>query len=230
LDSTSGNTGIAYAWIGAAKGYRVALVMPENVSEERKRMLHAYGAEMILTDPLEGADGAIRYARELVAGAAERFYYANQYDNDANWQAHYLSTGPEIWAQTEGRVTHFVAGVGTGGTMMGVGRFLRRMNPGVHLVGVQPSDELNAIEGLKHTATAIVPAIYQDDLLEETRFVEPDDAYAMTKSLSIYEGWLVGFSAGAAIHSALRLARELEEGVIVTILPDGGAKYLSLMG
>ncbi|MDQ4075876.1 MAG: cysteine synthase family protein [Chloroflexota bacterium] len=229
IDSTSGNTGIAYAWIGAAKGYQVALVMPENVSEERKKILRAYGAELILTDPLEGADGAIRHAREVVAADPERYYYANQYDNDANWQAHYLATGPEIWAQTEGRVTHFVAGVGTSGTMMGTGRFLRCMNPSVRLIGVQPEDELSVIEGLKHMESAILPAIYKGALLDETRFVRPDQAFDMTKVLSTTEGWFVGYSAGAAMHAALDVAQELDEGVIVAVLPDGGAKYLSLM-
>ncbi len=229
IDSTSGNTGIAYAWIAAAKGYRVTLVMPENVSSERKKILRAYGAELILTDPLEGSDGAIRHVRELVAAEPERYFYANQYDNDANWQAHYLSTGPEIWAQTEGRITHFLAGVGTSGTVMGTGRFLRQMEPSVQVIGVQPEDELSVIEGLKHIESSIVPGIYQESLLDQTRRVQPDQAYHMARALGTHEGWFVGFSAGAAMHAALEVAQELAEGVVVAILPDGGAKYLSLM-
>jgi cysteine synthase B len=229
IDSTSGNTGIAYAWIGAALGFRVALVMPENVSEERKKILRAYGAELIFTDPLEGSDGAIRHVRDLVATEPERYFYANQYDNPANWQAHLLSTGPEIWAQTEGRVTHFLAGVGTSGTLMGTGRFLRKMNPSVQVIGIQPDDELSMIEGLKHIESSIVPAIYDDSWLDDTLFVNPNDGYEMTKALGTHEGWLVGFSAGAALHAAFEVAQRLDEGVIVTILPDGGAKYLSLM-
>ncbi len=229
IDSTSGNTGIAYAWIGAAKGYRVSLVMPENVSEERKKILKAYGAELIFTDPLEGSDGAIQHVRSLVAEDPDRYYYANQYDNDANWQAHFLSTGPEVWAQTEGRITHLVAGVGTSGTIMGAGRFMRRINPDVRVVGVQPYDELSVIEGLKHIETAIVPGIYQESVLHSTRFVRPDDAYTTTRALATHEGWFVGFSSGAAMHAALTLAQELDEGVVVAILPDGGVKYLSLM-
>lgn len=229
IDSTSGNTGIAYAWIGASKGYKVTLVMPENVSEERKKILAAYGAELIQTDPLEGSDGAITTVRELVAANPDKYFYANQYDNPANWQAHYLSTGPEIWAQTQGRVTHFVAGVGTSGTLMGTGRFFRDINPNIRIIGMQPADELSVIEGLKHIPTAIVPGIYDESVLDETLWVDSGDAYDMTKLLGTREGWFVGFSAGAAIHAALTLAKTLEKGVIVTVLPDGGGKYLSLM-
>ncbi|MGB0384889.1 MAG: PLP-dependent cysteine synthase family protein [Ardenticatenaceae bacterium] len=229
IDSTSGNTGIAYAWIAAAKGYRVTLVMPENVSEERKKILQAYGAELIYTSPFEGSDGAIRHVRELAAAEPEKYYYANQYNNNANWQAHYLSTGPEIWAQTQGRVTHFLAGIGTSGTLMGTGRFLKRMNHDLQVIGVEPEDELSVIEGLKYLESAIVPGIYDKSLLDDTHFVDSEEAYDMTKSLGTREGWFVGFSAGAAIYAALRLAQTLDEGVIVTVLPDGGGKYLSLM-
>jgi cysteine synthase B len=229
VDSTSGNTGIAYAWIAASKGYRVKLVMPENVSEERKKTLRAYGAELVFSSPLEGSDGAIELVREMVAADPERYYYANQYDNDANWQAHFLSTGPEVWAQTQGLVTHFLAGVGTSGTLVGAGRFLRKMNADVRLVGVQPADELSVIEGLKHIPTAIVPAIYDEALLDETLWVSPQQSYEMTRTLGSQEGWFVGFSAGAAMHAALTLAQSLDRGVVVTVLPDGGAKYISLM-
>ena len=229
IDSTSGNTGIAYAWVGAAKGYRVVLVMPENVSDERKKILEAYGAELIYTTPFEGSDGAIRRVREMVAAEPEKYYYANQYDNDANWQAHYLSTGPEIWAQTQSRITHFIAGVGTTGTIMGTGRFLKHMNPSMKVIGVEPEDELSVIEGLKHIETSIVPGIYDKSLLDETHLVGPEDAYDMTKALGTREGWFVGFSAGAAVYAALRMAQTLDEGVIVTLLPDGGGKYLSLI-
>lgn len=229
IDSTSGNTGIAYAWIGAVKGYRVTLVMPENVSEERKRILQAYGAELIFSDPLEGSDGAIRLVREIVAQNPERYYYADQYNNPANWRAHFCHTGPEIWAQTGGRITHFVAGVGTSGTLVGTARFLRRVNPNVRVIAVEPEDELAVIEGLKHLETAIVPGIYDPSVVDETRYVSPADAYETTMRLAREEGWFVGFSAGAAVYAALQVARQLEEGVIVTVLPDGGAKYLSLL-
>jgi cysteine synthase B len=228
IDSTSGNTGIAYAWIGAVKGYRVKLVMPENVSAERKSILRAYGAELVFSDPLEGSDGAIRLVRELVAAEPDRYYYADQYNNPANWQAHFGHTGPEIWAQTSGRVTHFVAGIGTSGTLVGTGRFLKQMDPKIKVIGVEPEDELAVIEGLKHLETAIVPGIFDPALLDQTLYVGPDEAFAMTKRLSQEEGWFVGFSGGAAVAAALEVARTLDEGVVVTVLPDGGAKYLSL--
>lgn len=229
IDSTSGNTGIAYAWVGAAKGYRVTLVMPENVSDERKKILRAYGAELIFTSPFEGSDGAIRKVRDMTAAEPDKYYYANQYDNNANWQAHYLSTGPEIWAQTQGRVTHFIAGIGTSGTIMGTGRFLKHINPAVQIIGVEPEDELSVVEGLKYLETSIVPGIYDKSALDDTHFVDPEEAYDTTVALGTREGWFVGFSAGAAIYAALRLAKTLDEGVIVTLLPDGGGKYLSLM-
>jgi S-sulfo-L-cysteine synthase (O-acetyl-L-serine-dependent) len=229
IDSTSGNTGIAYAWIAATKGYRVALVMPENVSEERKQTLRAFGAELIFSDPLEGSDGAINRVREIVASDPARYYYADQYNNDANWQAHFLTTGPEIWAQTNGSLTHFVSGVGTSGTLIGTGRFLRKVAPRVRVVGVQPEDELSVIEGLKHIPTAIRPGIYDESLLDETVFIDPGHAYDMARAMGTREGWLVGFSAGAAMHVALERAQQLDAGVVVAILPDSGTKYLSLM-
>lgn len=228
IDSTSGNTGVAYAMIGAAKGYPVTLVMPANVSAERKAIVHAYGATLIESDPLEGADGAIRLVRQIVAEDPERYYYPDQYSNPANWIAHYETTGPEILAQTAGRVTHFVAGLGTTGTVMGVGRRLKHDKPGVQIVGVGPADELEVIEGLKHLATAIVPRIYDPAIIDREFSVTANEAWAMTRRLAREEGLFVGFSAGAATHAALQIACELTEGVVVTLLPDGGSKYLSL--
>lgn len=228
IDSTSGNTGIAYALIGAVKGYRVELVMPANVSRERRQLARAYGARIIESDPLEGSDGAIRLVRKIVAEAPEKYFYPDQYNNPANWLAHYDTTGPEIWEQTAGRVTHFVAGVGTSGTLMGVGRRLREYNPRVQLIAVEPADELQVIEGLKHMATAIVPGIYDPTLLDRTIYVEADQAFAMVQRLAREEGLFVGFSAAAAVVAALQVARELKEGVVVALLPDSGVKYLSL--
>lgn len=228
IDSTSGNTGIAYALIGAVKGYRVELVMPANVSRERRQLARAYGARIIESDPLEGSDGAIRLVRKIVAEAPEKYFYPDQYNNPANWLAHYDTTGPEIWEQTAGRVTHFVAGVGTSGTLMGVGRRLREYNPRVQLIAVEPADELQVIEGLKHMATAIVPGIYDPTLVDRTIYVEADQAFAMVQRLVREEGLFVGFSAAAAVDAALRVARELKEGVVVALLPDSGARYLSL--
>jgi len=228
IDSTSGNTGVAYALIGAAKGYRVALVMPGNVSAERKAIVRAYGAELIESDPLEGSDGAIRKVRQIVAAYPHRYYYPDQYSNPGNWRAHYDTTGAEILTQTDGRVTHFVAGLGTTGTFVGVGRRLRDYDPSIQLVGVGPADELEVIEGLKHLETAIVPGIYDAKLADLNIPVTATQALSMTQRLAKEEGWFVGFSSGAAIHAALEVARELEQGVVVTLLPDGGVKYLSL--
>ena len=228
IDSTSGNTGVAYAMIGAAKGYPVTLIMPANVSAERKAIVHAYGAELIESDPLEGSDGAIRLVRQIVAEDPDRYYYPDQYSNPANWIAHYETTGPEILAQTHGRVTHFVAGLGTTGTVMGVGRRLKHDKPGVQVVGVEPADELEVIEGLKYLPTAIVPRIYDPKVVDRQLPVTASEAWAMTRRLAREEALFVGFSAGAATHAALEVARELDEGVVVTLLPDGGSKYLSL--
>lgn len=226
LDATSGNTGIAYAMIGAALGYRVQLVMPANVSEERKKIVQAFGAELVKTDPMEGSDGAIEKARALAQDIAA-FYYADQYDNDANWQAHYASTGPEIWQQTHGRITHLIAGVGTSGTLMGAGRRLKELDPQVELVEVQPADELQVIEGLKHMATAIVPGIYEPGLADRRIMIDAGVAYDETHRLAREEGLFVGLSAGAAVAAARQLAREIKAGIVVAILPDGGDRYLS---
>lgn len=228
IDSSSGNTGIAYAMIGAVKGYQVQLVMPANVSAERKALVHAYGATLIESDPLEGSDGAIRVVRDLVTADPERYFYADQYNNPANWRAHYDTTGPEIWRQTRGQVTHFVAGLGTTGTFVGVGRFLKRMNPSVQLVGVQPEDELQVIEGLKHLETAIVPGIYDEALPDAQMSVGAEAAWEMTRRLAREGGLFVGLSAGAAVAAAFGVGRALDQGLIVTLLPDSGSKYVSL--
>jgi len=228
VDSSSGNTGIALALIGAVKGYQVHLVMPANVSAERKALVKAYGARLIESDPLEGSDGAIHVVRELVAAAPERYFYTNQYNNPANWQAHYAGTGPEIWRQTAGNVTHFVAGMGTTGTFMGTGRYLKERNADVELVAVQPEDELSVIEGLKHLETAIVPGIYDAGLPDRFLGVAAEDAWATTRSLARHAGIFVGISAGAAVHAAIQVAHELRAGTVVTVLPDDGSKYVSL--
>ncbi|HEX7086659.1 MAG TPA: cysteine synthase family protein [Vicinamibacterales bacterium] len=227
LDATSGNTGIAYAMIGAARGYPVKLCMPQNVTPERKRILRAYGAELVLTDPMEGSDGAIREVRRIYAAEPDRYYYPDQYNNDANWRAHYETTGPEILAQTDGEITHFIAGLGTSGTFMGAGRFLRERKPDITLVSVQPETALHGLEGLKHMESAIVPGIYDPTLADEDMRVGTEDAYVLTKRLALEEGLLVGISSGAVLAAALKLAERLESGVIVMIFPDGGEKYLS---
>lgn len=229
IDATSGNTGIAYAMICAAWGHCLELCMPANVSEERKKILRAYGAKLHLTDPLEGSDGAIVRARELVAQYPERYFYADQYNNDANWRAHYETTAPEIWQQTNGRVTHFVAGIGTSGTLMGNARRLREFNPDIQIVEVEPADELQVIEGLKHMATAIVPGIYAFKTANRKIAVDAEDAYKTALDVTKNQGLFVGFSAGAAIYAARQVARELDEGVIVCVLPDGGERYLSML-
>jgi len=230
LDSTSGNTGIAYAMIGAAQGFPVTLCMPENVSVERKRILHAYGANILYTDPADGSDGAIRMARELAAKHPDLYYYADQYSNDANWQAHYHGTANEIWQQTEGRITHFVAMLGTSGTFVGTTRRLRELNPRVRCISLQPDSAFHGIEGTKHMASAIVPKIYDASLADADLGISTEDAYAMAKRLAREEGLLVGISAAAAVVGCLQLARQLqknEHAVFVTILCDSGDKYLS---
>jgi cysteine synthase B len=231
IDSTSGNTGIAYAMIGAIRGYKVKLCLPQNASPERKRILKAYGAELILTDPGEGSDGAIRTVRALYATDPDRYFYPDQYGNDANWQAHFKTTGPEIIEQTEGRVTHFVALLGTSGTFVGTGRRLKQDIPGVQCISAQPSTGFHGIEGTKHMATAIVPRIYDPTLADRNILIETEDAYRMVRRLAREEGVLVGISAGGNIQAALQLAKELhaagKQGVIVTILCDGADKYLS---
>jgi len=226
LEATSGNMGIAYAMIGAVKGYQVLLVMPENVSEERKRILRVYEAELVLTDPLEGIDGAIREARRLYREHPHRYFYPDQYNNPYNPRAHYETTGPEIIAQTGGRVTHFVAGIGTGGTIMGAGRRLREYNSDIKLIAVEPAEPLHGIEGLKHMSNSIVPGIYDESLLDEKIEVETEEAYEMARRLA-KEGLFVGPSSGAAMVGALEVAKRIGEGVIVTVFPDAGWKYLS---
>jgi cysteine synthase B len=230
LDSTSGNTGIAYAMIGAARGIPITLCMPENVSPERKRILQAYGANIIYTDPGEGSDGAIRMARELYAKHPDLYYYADQYSNDANWQAHYHGTANEIWQQTEGRITHFVSMLGTSGTFMGTSRRLKELNPNVRCVSLQPDSPFHGIEGAKHMATAIVPKIYDAQLADEDLGIATEDAYKMAIRLAREEGLLVGISAAAAVVGCLKVAERRKKGeqaVIVTILCDSGDKYLS---
>ena len=227
LDSTSGNMGIAYATFGAALGVPVTLVLPANVSPERIAILRALGAELILTDALEGSDGALRMVRKLAAEQPERYFYANQYDNPANWQAHYFSTGPEIVQQTDCRITHFVAGMGTSGTLTGVGHYLRQYNPAIQLIAVQPDSPFHGLEGLKHMPSAILPGIYNPSMPDRTLVVESEAAYAMVRNLARQEGLFVGISAGAAAVAALQVARELDEGVVVTVFPDAGYKYLS---
>jgi cysteine synthase B len=230
LDSTSGNTGIAYAMIGAAEGFPVTLCMPENVSVERKQILFAYGANIIYTDPADGSDGAITAARELYAREPEKYFYADQYSNDANWQAHYHGTAEEIWQQTEGRVTHFVAMLGTSGTFMGTARRLKELNPNIRCISLQPDSPFHGIEGAKHMASAIVPKIYDPKLADEDIEIATEDAYAYAIRAAREEGLLLGISAGAAIAGCLQVARRLrtdEEAVMVTIFPDSGDKYLS---
>lgn len=230
IEATSGNTGIGLAMIGVAKGYRVKLVMPQNVSPERKGILQAYGAELHLTDPLEGIDGAIREADRQVAAKPDTYFRPDQYNNPANWQAHYRTTGVEIWEQTGGYVTHFVAGIGTGGTLMGTGRRLREFNPAIHITEVEPADELGIIQGLKHMASSIVPGIYDPTFADAKASVEPEDAHHMAKRLARAEGLFVGISAGAAVWAAVQRAKTLTSGVIVAVCPDSGEKYLSLGG
>lgn len=230
LDSTSGNTGIAYAMIAAAQGFGVTLCMPSNVSVERKRILHAYGANIVYTDPGEGSDGAIRKAREMFAANPDRYFYADQYSNDANWKAHYHGTANEIWQQTEHRVTHFVAMLGTSGTFVGTSRRLKELNPNIQCISLQPDSAFHGIEGTKHMATAIVPKIYDPTLADEDLGISTEASYAMAKRMAREEGLLVGISAAGAVVGCLKVAHTLsrgEQAVIVTILCDSGDKYLS---
>lgn len=228
LDATSGNTGIAYAMLGSALGIPVTLCLPANASPERKRILQAYGVELRLTDPDQSSDGAIREARRLAAEHPERYVYLDQYSNEENWRAHYRTTGPEIWEQTGGRVTHFITGLGTSGTFMGVGRYLRERDPRVRLISVEPDSPFHGLEGMKHMESALVPAIYDASLAHEAWDVRTEDAYDMVKRLARELGLLVGISAGANVAAAVRLAGDLQgEPVIVTILCDDATKYLS---
>ena len=231
LDATSGNTGIAYAMIGASLGYQIKLCMPTNVTPERKKILRAYGAELVYTDPMDGSDGAIREARKLYSENPEKYFYPDQYNNQANWQAHYEGTGQEILQQTDGRVTHFIAGLGTSGTFMGVGRRLRefaqRQDRKVTLISLQPDSPLHGLEGLKHMESAIVPGIYDPVLADHDLRVSTENSYRVVRQLASDEGLLVGPSSGAALTAALKVARELKEGVVVMIFCDGGEKYLT---
>jgi cysteine synthase B len=231
LDATSGNTGIALAMLGAALGFPVHLAMPSNVSPERKRILHAFGAQIDWTDPDKGSDGAIRRARELAGNEPDRFYYADQYSNEANWLAHYRTTGPEIWQQTASQVTHFVAGLGTSGTFMGTTRRLKELNPALQAISFQPDSPFHGLEGLKHMSTSIVPAIYNPLLADRALEIETEAAYDMARRLAREEGLLVGISAAAAVVASVQVAQEEaaagRSAIIVTILPDGANRYLS---
>jgi cysteine synthase B len=227
LDATSGNTGIAYAMIGAARGYKVKLCVPANASPERKLILKAFGAELVLTDPLESTDGAIREARRLKAEEPDRYFYPDQYNNDGNWMAHYDTTGPEIIEQTSGTLTHFVAGLGTSGTFMGTARRLRKFNAAIRLISFQPATAFHGLEGLKHMESAIVPGIYDPKLADEDLRVESEDAFDMVRRLAREEGVMAGISSGAALAATLQVARRLDKGLIVTVFPDGAEKYLT---
>ena len=227
LDSTSGNMGIAYATFGAALGISITLALPANASPERIAILKALGAELILTDPLEGSDGAIKVARALAAEQPDRYFYANQYDNPANWQSHYLTTGPEIVQQTDCRITHFVAGLGTTGTLTGVGRYLREYNPEIEIIAGQPDSPFHGLEGLKHIPTAIKPGIFDPAFPDRTISISTEASYAMVLRLAREEGLFTGISSGAAAVAALDVAAKLDHGVVVTVFPDAGYKYLS---
>jgi len=227
IDPTAGNTGIAYAMIGAERGYRVQLCLPANANAERKRMLRAYGAELSRTDPREQTDGAIRKVQQMVEAEPERYFYPDQYNNPANWQAHYQTTGVEIWEQTQGEVTHFVAGLGTSGTMMGTGRRLKEYYPGIRLVAVQPDSPFHGLEGLKHLETALVPGIYDPAVPDEIMEVSTEQAHAMARQLAREEGLFVGISAGAAGCCALRVAERISCGTVVALAPDGGSRYIT---
>ncbi len=227
LDATSGNTGIAYAMIGAARGYRVAVCLPKNASPQRKRILRSFGVHVIETDQLESTDGAQRVAREMFEKEPDNYFYADQYNNDANWRAHYDTTAPEIWEQTAGRITHFIAGLGTSGTFIGITRHLKLFNPEIRAVSMQPDSPLHGLEGLKHMATARVPGIYDPTLADESVEVSTEDAQEMVRHLAQEEGLFVGTSSGANVFAALRLARTLtRDAVVVTILCDGGERYV----
>jgi cysteine synthase B len=227
VDATSGNTGIAYAMIGAERGYRVKLALPKNASPERKQSLLAYGAELVLTDPTEGTDGAQRYVKQLVEHNPDRYFYPDQYNNDANWRAHYETTANEIWRQTDGQITHFVTGVGTSGTFMGVTRRLKELNPAIQCISMQPDSPLHGLEGMKHMPTALVPGIFDNSIADEQVEVGTEDAHRMCLRLAREEGLLVGVSSGANMVAALQLAERLKDGVVVTIFCDSASKYLS---
>jgi cysteine synthase B len=230
LDATSGNTGIAYAMIGASMGYPVAVCLPKNASPERKRILRIFGCAIIETDPLAGTDGAQREAKRLAAANPDRYFYPDQYNNEANWRAHYLHTAEEIWSQTDGRITHFIAGLGTSGTFVGTSRRLKELNPGIRCISMQPDSPLHGLEGMKHMPTAIVPGIYDRSIADQEVEVGTLEAQEMARRLARQEGLFVGVSAGANVHAALTLARSLDRvsvAVIVTVLCDAGSRYMS---
>jgi len=227
MDSSSGNTAIAYAMIGAALGYRVETVIPENINIERKKTLEAFGANITFSDPLEGSDGAIKVAKKLMSEYPDKYFMPDQYNNPFNPLSHYESTGPEIWQQTKGRVTHFIAGLGTSGTLMGTGKRLKDYNPEIKVIAVEPAETLHGLEGLKHMATSIVPGIYNAGFPDETIYVRTEDAYIMMKELLTKEGIFIGHSGGAVVHATLEYGKRFSNGVIVTILPDSGYRYLS---
>ncbi len=226
LDASSGNTGVAYAMIGAAQGYAVKLCVPANASSDVLRTIRTFGAEVVLTSPMESSDGAIREAQRLAQEEPGRYFYADQYNNPANWKAHYQTTGPEIWEQTEGALTHLIAGLGTSGTLMGTGRRLKELNPAIQVIAVQPDSPLHGLEGLKHMSTSIVPGIYDPNFPDRNLEVRTEEAYTMVKRAAQEEGLLIGISAGAALAAGLKTAQELEGGMIVMIFPDGGSRYL----
>jgi S-sulfo-L-cysteine synthase (O-acetyl-L-serine-dependent) len=233
LDATSGNTGIAYAMLGAALGYPVKLCVPSSVTEERKRLLRLFGADVVWTSPLEGSDGAIRLAQQLYGEDREAYFYPDQYNNPANWRAHYETTAPELLEQTDGAITHFVAGLGTSGTFVGTGRRLRESRPDIRLISVQPDSPLHGLEGLKHMETAIVPGIYDPTLADEDVRVQTEAAWDMVHRVAREEGLFVGVSGAAALVAAVGVASSLEHGLVATVIPDGGERYLSdrmLMG
>jgi cysteine synthase B len=227
IDSTSGNTGIAYAMIGKILGFKVELIMPRNVSSERIRMVRAFGAKITFTDPIFGSDGAIKEANRIYGASKEQYFMPDQYSNPANPLAHFETTGPEIISQTQGKITHFIAGTGTSGTLMGTGRALKKFNKDIKVLSFEPKESLHGIEGLKHLATSIVPEIYDDSLLDDKIFVSTEDAYQTARKLVELEGLFVGYSSGAAMFACLELSKKIKEGIIVTVFPDSGERYLS---
>ncbi len=227
LDASSGNTGIAYALIAAGRGYHLTLCLPTNANAERKALLRAYGVEIVETSPLEGSDGAIRRARELIAAEPERYVYLDQYSNEANWRAHFETTGPEIWRQTGGAVTHWVSTLGTSGTFIGTSRFLKSQNPDIRCYSVQPDSPFHGLEGLKHMESAIVPGIYDDSVAHENIGAPTEESLELVRRLALEEGLLVGPSSGAALWAAIEVASTLTEGTVVTLFPDSGERYLS---
>ncbi len=229
IDSTSGNTGIAYAMIGAAKGYKVTLVIPENANIERKKILDLYGADIIFSSPFEGSDGAFHLCHKIYEEEKDKYFLPGQYENPNNWKAHYRGTGPEIVKQTDGTLTHFIAGVGTSGTIMGTGRYLKEYNSDIKIIGLEPDNAMHGIEGLKHIASSLKPGIYDPTILDDVHFVSTECAYMMAHELAKKKGMLVGHSSGAALCAALSLAEQIKDGVIVTVFPDGGDRYLSMV-